>query len=87
MSEDERATEAVLAFLRDTRVGCMASLAPPEEESEEGEAQAHSDRTGRGGSARPGLGCTFLMSFLCLSLVRITFFGEFRNGGDLGALL
>lgn len=32
--EDERATEAVLAFLQGTKVGCMVSIAPPEEEEE-----------------------------------------------------
>ena len=30
--DDERTTEVVLTFLRDAEVGCMVSLAPPEEE-------------------------------------------------------
>ena len=32
MLDDETATEAVLTFLRGTKVGCMVSLAPPEKE-------------------------------------------------------
>ena len=32
----EKATEAVLDFLRDTRVGCMVTLRPAEEEDGEG---------------------------------------------------
>ena len=35
--EDERATKGILAFLRDTKVGCMVSIVPPEEEREVGE--------------------------------------------------
>lgn len=31
MFEDERATEEILVFLRDTKVGCMVSITPPEE--------------------------------------------------------
>ena len=34
---DEWATEAVLTFLRDTKVECMVMIAPPEEEEGEGE--------------------------------------------------
>ena len=37
MFGDEQAAEAVLTFLRDARVGCMVSLAPPEGEEGEGE--------------------------------------------------
>ena len=32
MFEDKRATEVVLPFLGDTKVGCMVTLASPEEE-------------------------------------------------------
>ena len=32
---DEQAMEVVLTFLRDVEVGCMVSLAPPEEEGED----------------------------------------------------
>lgn len=41
---DERATEAVLAFLRD-KVGCITAIASPEEEAgeiEKGEGGRHS---------------------------------------------
>ena len=36
---DERATEAVLTFLRDTNVGCMVAIAPLEEEGEVAEGE------------------------------------------------
>ena len=39
MFNDQRATEAVLTFSRDTRAGCMVSLAPPEEEEGEDESE------------------------------------------------
>ena len=39
MFSDQRAMVAVLTFLRDTRVGYMVSLAPPEEEEEEDESE------------------------------------------------
>ena len=32
---EEEATEAVLYFLRDTKVGCVVTLRPPEEEGED----------------------------------------------------
>ena len=52
MFEDERATEAALTFLRDMKVGCMVSLAPPEdegeEESEEEEGERESEEEGPG---------------------------------------
>ena len=34
---DERATEAVLEFLREIRVGCLVTMRRPPEEEEEGE--------------------------------------------------
>ena len=56
MAEDERATEAVLTFLRDTRVECAVSLAPLEEK--EGRTKVARRRgqacPGRRGEGRPG---------------------------------
>ena len=65
---DERVTVAVLDFLRDTRTGCMVSLAPPAEE--EGECE---DSEGEEGGSRPTLEC---FSFLRLSSV---FHGDFYS--------
>ena len=52
MFEDEQATKAVLTFLRDTRVGCMVSLAPLEEE-EEGPAPPQNKEGEEGGPGPP----------------------------------
>lgn len=74
-----RATEAVLVFLRDTRVGCIVYLAPPEEEGEdeskEGEGPGPPQDEGKDG----GPGPPWNTSFLCLSFVFLWFVFLWRN--------
>ena len=90
--DDERTTEVVLTFLRDAEVGCMVSLAPPEEGEGEDEWEEEGEEEGW---ARPRMyplhPSTF---FLCLPFYSpLSFSGSspplWRNldGGDQGALL
>ena len=62
MFGDSRAAPAILTFLRDTRVGRMASLAPRGVEEEDSESE------GGEGRARPRMHL-FLLSFLVLSFL------------------
>ena len=70
----------MLTFLRDTKVECMVSLAPPEEEDgggengeEEGPARLKRRRERREGRARPRM--NFSSTFLFLFLGASIFFG------------
>ena len=78
--DDERATPAVLNFLRGTKVGKMVTLAPPEEEGEweglgeielwpkEAEGRDHvATRVGRG---HPRMYFSFFLSFVSFSFVK-----------------
>ena len=42
----DKATEAVLDFLRSTRVGCLVTLMRPPEEEEKGETDGEEDEPG-----------------------------------------
>lgn len=52
LSDDMRATPAVLYFPRDTRAGRMISLTPPEEEEKE-EGESSGDEGEEGGPGLP----------------------------------
>ena len=80
MSRDERATEAVLTFLRDTKVRCIVTVAPPEEEKE-GEIVDG----GRTGPTRPRL---YFSLSLCHVFPSIFFvFWRIWGEGEGGAQL
>lgn len=70
-------TVADLEFLRDTRVVCMVSLAPPAEEEEKGEVNEGEEG---------GPGCFFSFVFLLFFFFSVLS-GRFWDEGDKGALL
>ena len=71
MFRDERATEAVFTFLRETRVGCMQiSEGEDKSDEEEGPGRHRTRREGREGRARH-----FSVVFCPCSLGAFFFFG------------